>query len=128
MEENNTKPEFEVYDVGHLYNLNFLIRRKIVKTPVCFSSSRASWEGSGPPSEDIMHLKHSRPVDRRRELQVSDRRRISCRVQRRHRHHDGVMPGSAWKTTSLLLKASKQEQRGTGGKIVRIARELGREI
>ena len=34
MEEDNTKPEFEVYDVGHLYNLRFLVRKKIVKPPI----------------------------------------------------------------------------------------------
>ncbi len=31
MTENNTKSEFEVYDVGHLYNINFLIRKKVIE-------------------------------------------------------------------------------------------------
>src|SRR4030042_1059140 len=34
MEENNTKPEFELYDVGHIYNASFLIRKNVLKTPI----------------------------------------------------------------------------------------------
>src|SRR5437764_6033730 len=33
MQANNTRPEFEAYDVGHLYNLRFLQRSGLVKTP-----------------------------------------------------------------------------------------------
>lgn len=34
MEENGTKPEFEAYDAGHLYNLGFLVQAGYVKLPV----------------------------------------------------------------------------------------------
>ena len=34
MKENNTKPEYEIYDVGHLYNTSFLIKKKIIETPI----------------------------------------------------------------------------------------------
>lgn len=34
MAENGTKPEFEVYDVGHLHNLDFIIKAGWVKPPV----------------------------------------------------------------------------------------------
>lgn len=33
MDENNTVPEFEAYDVGHLYNLRYLEREGLVKPP-----------------------------------------------------------------------------------------------
>jgi uncharacterized protein (DUF849 family) len=59
MEENNTKPEFEVYDVGHLYNLNFLIRRKIVKTPVWLQFVTGILGGIGSALEDILYLKQT---------------------------------------------------------------------
>ena len=59
MEENNTKPEFEVYDVGHLYNLSFLIRRKVVKTPVWLQFVTGILGGIGSALEDIMYLKQT---------------------------------------------------------------------
>ena len=59
MEENNTKPEFEVYDVGHLYNLSFLIRRKIVKTPVWLQFVTGILGGIGSALEDIMYLRQT---------------------------------------------------------------------
>ena len=30
---NNTKPELEIYDVGHLYNLDYLVSEKLMKLP-----------------------------------------------------------------------------------------------
>lgn len=34
MKENDTKPEFELYDVGHIYNFQFLIKKDVIKPPV----------------------------------------------------------------------------------------------
>lgn len=34
MQESGTKPELEAYDIGHLYNIAFLIKQGILKTPV----------------------------------------------------------------------------------------------
>ena len=31
---NNTRPELEIYDVGHLYNLDYLLSEKLMKLPV----------------------------------------------------------------------------------------------
>jgi uncharacterized protein (DUF849 family) len=59
MEENRTKPEFEVYDVGHLYNLSFLIRRGIVKTPVWLQFVTGILGGIGSALEDILYLKQT---------------------------------------------------------------------
>ena len=59
MEENQTKPEFEVYDVGHLYNLSFLIRRNIVKPPVWLQFVTGILGGIGSALEDILYLKQT---------------------------------------------------------------------
>ena len=59
MEENNTKAEYEVYDVGHLYNLNFLVRRKIIKLPVWLQFVTGILGGIGANLEEVMHLKQT---------------------------------------------------------------------
>jgi len=59
MEENNTKPEFEVYDVGHLYNLNFLIRKNVIKLPIWLQFVTGILGGIGSALEDIMYLKQT---------------------------------------------------------------------
>jgi uncharacterized protein (DUF849 family) len=59
MDENNTKPEFEVYDVGHLYNLSFLVRKKIVKPPIWLQFVTGILGGIGSALEDIMYLKQT---------------------------------------------------------------------
>lgn len=33
MREHNTRPEFEAYDVGHLYNLRYLAKSRLVREP-----------------------------------------------------------------------------------------------
>jgi uncharacterized protein (DUF849 family) len=59
MAENDTKPEFEVYDVGHLYNLSFLIRKNIVKPPIWLQFVTGILGGIGSALEDIMYLKQT---------------------------------------------------------------------
>jgi uncharacterized protein (DUF849 family) len=59
MQENNTKAEYEVYDVGHLYNLNFLVRRKIIKLPVWLQFVTGILGGIGATVEEVMHLKQT---------------------------------------------------------------------
>jgi uncharacterized protein (DUF849 family) len=59
MEENNTRPEFEVYDVGHLYNLSFLVRRKIIKLPVWLQFVTGILGGIGANVEEVVHLKQT---------------------------------------------------------------------
>jgi len=59
MEENNTRAEYEVYDVGHLYNLNFLVRRKIIKFPVWMQFVTGILGGIGANLEEVMHLKQT---------------------------------------------------------------------
>jgi len=57
MAENNTKSEFEVYDVGHLYNINFLMRRKVIKPPIWLQFVTGILGGIGANVEEVVHLK-----------------------------------------------------------------------
>jgi len=59
MQENNTKSEFEVYDVGHLYNINFLIRRKVIKFPIWLQFVTGILGGIGANIEEVVHMKQT---------------------------------------------------------------------
>jgi uncharacterized protein (DUF849 family) len=59
MEENNTKSEFEVYDIGHLYNINFMIRRKIIKPPIWIQYVTGILGGIGANPDELIHLKQT---------------------------------------------------------------------
>lgn len=59
MQENDTKSEFEMYDVGHLYNLNFLARRNIIKFPVWMQFVTGILGGIGATLEEVMHMKQT---------------------------------------------------------------------
>jgi uncharacterized protein (DUF849 family) len=59
MKENNTKPEFELYDVGHIYNLNFLIRRGIIKFPVWLQFVTGILGGIGANVDEVVHMKQT---------------------------------------------------------------------
>jgi uncharacterized protein (DUF849 family) len=57
MIENGTKPEFEAYDVGHLYNINFFLRRGIIKPPVWIQFVTGILGGINSDLENIMFMK-----------------------------------------------------------------------
>ena len=59
MTENNTKSEFEVYDVGHLYNINFLIRKKVIKPPIWLQFVTGILGGIGANVDEVVHLKQT---------------------------------------------------------------------
>jgi len=59
MAENNTKSEFEVYDVGHLYNINFLVRRKVIKFPIWLQFVTGILGGIGANVEEVVHMKQT---------------------------------------------------------------------
>jgi uncharacterized protein (DUF849 family) len=59
MQENDTKSEFEVYDVGHLYNLSFLIRRKVIKFPIWLQFVMGILGGIGANIEEAVHMKQT---------------------------------------------------------------------
>jgi uncharacterized protein (DUF849 family) len=59
MAENNTKSEFEVYDVGHLYNISFLVRKKVIKFPIWLQFVTGILGGIGANIEEVVHLKQT---------------------------------------------------------------------
>ncbi len=59
MKANGTKPEFEIYDTGHLYNLQYLIKTKIVEPPVWLQFVTGVLGGIGASVETVMHLKET---------------------------------------------------------------------
>lgn len=59
MKESNTKPELELYDVGHLYNLNFLVRRKIIEFPVWLQFVTGILGGIGANVDEVVHMKQT---------------------------------------------------------------------
>lgn len=59
MQANNTKPEFELYDVGHIYNLQFLIKRNIVQPPIWMQFVTGILGGIGANVYEIVHMKQT---------------------------------------------------------------------
>lgn len=59
LQENDTKPECEAYDVGHLYNINYLVRKGLIKPPLWMQFVTGILGGIGASLEDIMYMKHT---------------------------------------------------------------------
>ena len=58
MRENGTKPELEAYDVGHLYNIRYLVRQKLLDFPIWVQFVTGPG-GIGSAVEDVIHMKHT---------------------------------------------------------------------
>lgn len=56
MDENGTKPELEVYDVGHLYNIAYLLSQGILKPPLYLQFVTGILGGINSTPYDIMNL------------------------------------------------------------------------
>ena len=56
MDENGTKPELEVYDVGHLYNIAYLLSQGILKPPLYLQFVTGILGGINSTPYDIMYL------------------------------------------------------------------------
>lgn len=56
MDENGTKPELEVYDTGHLYNIHYLLRAGILKAPVYLQFVTGILGSIGSTPYDIFNL------------------------------------------------------------------------
>lgn len=56
---NDTKPECEAYDVGHLYNINYLVRKGLIKPPLWMQFVTGILGGIGASLEDIMYMKQT---------------------------------------------------------------------
>ncbi len=132
MEENNTKAEYEVYDVGHLYNLNFLVRRKVIKFPVWLQFVTGILGGIGANLEEVMHLKQT--ADR---LMGADNYKWSVigagYPAEFHLASLSIMMGGharvGLEDNIFIEKGVLAKSNGElVEKVVRIARELGREI
>ena len=59
MMENGTKPEFELYDVGHLYNMAFFIRKGIIKAPVWMQFVTGILGAIGSDPDSILFMKNT---------------------------------------------------------------------
>lgn len=56
MYENGTKPELEVYDIGHLYNIAYMIDKGIVTMPVTMQFVTGILGGIGANAYEIVNL------------------------------------------------------------------------
>ncbi|KPV62817.1 MAG: hypothetical protein AOA65_1597 [Candidatus Bathyarchaeota archaeon BA1] len=60
MEEHGTKPECEVYDVGHIYNIAYLIRKGVLKQePIWIQFVTGTLGGIGRAVDDLLYLKRT---------------------------------------------------------------------
>lgn len=59
MKANNVKPEFEAYDVGHLYNLKFLEREGLVEPPYWIQFVLGVLGGLAATPEDLIVMKQT---------------------------------------------------------------------
>lgn len=57
--DNNTRFEFECYDISHLYNLAHFVDRGLVKAPFFVQSVFGLLGGIGAHPEDVMHMKRT---------------------------------------------------------------------
>ncbi len=57
--ENQTKPELECYDVGQIYNAAFLLETGVLKPPLHIQFVHGILGGIGTALEDLMHMKHT---------------------------------------------------------------------
>ena len=57
--ENDTRFEFECYDISHLYNLAHFLERDLVRPPLFVQSVFGILGGIGPHPEDVQHMKRT---------------------------------------------------------------------
>lgn len=58
-QDNDTRFEFECYDISHLYNLSHFVERGLVKPPFFVQSVFGLLGGIGNHPEDILHMKRT---------------------------------------------------------------------
>ena len=59
MRDNGTKPELEIYDVGHLYNAKFLLSEGFLEPPLFLQFVMGILGGIQPTFHDLLHLKET---------------------------------------------------------------------
>jgi len=57
--ENDTRFEFECYDIAHLYNLKHFLDRGVVRPPLFIQSVFGILGGIGTHPEDVLHMKRT---------------------------------------------------------------------
>jgi uncharacterized protein (DUF849 family) len=57
--ENETRFEFECYDISHLYNLAHFLERGLVRPPLFVQSVFGILGGIGPHPEDVLHMRRT---------------------------------------------------------------------
>src|SRR5690242_21033505 len=58
-QDNDTRFEFECYDIGHLYSLAHFLDRKMVKPPLFVQSVFGILGGIGTHPEDVIHMRRT---------------------------------------------------------------------
>jgi uncharacterized protein (DUF849 family) len=58
-QDNETRFEFECYDIGHLYNLAHFLERGLVKPPLFVQTVFGILGGIGTHPEDVMHMRRT---------------------------------------------------------------------
>ena len=59
MYANDTVPEHEIYDVGHLYNMNYYVRKGVIRTPIWMQFVTGILCGIGSDIENVIYLKQT---------------------------------------------------------------------
>ncbi len=59
MKDNDTRPECEAYDVGHIYNIAYLVRQNLLQLPIWMQFVTGVLGGIGSSLEDIMFMKQT---------------------------------------------------------------------
>jgi len=132
IKENGSQPECECYDVGHIYNTSFLIKEGLIALPAWLQFVTGVLGGIGSHLEDIMYMKQT--ADR---LIGSENYRwsvIGCGYPHQFNvatlaimlggHVRVGLEDNIFIEKGVLAKSNAQLVE----KVVRIARELGREI
>jgi uncharacterized protein (DUF849 family) len=132
MQENNTKSEHEAYDVGHLYNMAFFIKEGLIKPPIWVQFVTGILGAIGSDLENIMFMKQT--ADRLFGAQNFQWSVIGagypaefnvCTLSIMMGGHVRVgFEDNIFVKKGVLAKSNAELVE----KVVRIARELGREI
>ena len=132
MQENNTKSEHEAYDVGHLYNIAFFLKEGLIKPPIWVQFVTGILGAIGSDLENIMFMKQT--ADRlfgAGNFQWSvigagyPAEFNACTLSIMMGGHARVgMEDNIFVEKGVLAKSNAELVE----KMVRIARELGREI
>ena len=132
MVENNVKPELEIYDAGHLYNTSFLIRKGILRPPVHMQFVMGVLGGIGNSPDDLFYLKST--ADRL--IGKENYTWSVIGVGYPSQFHLGALAAIMGGNVRVGIEDNIYLERGVLAKgnselvtkMVRIARELGREI